>query len=71
MDTNNLEDIVSQIIRRKIFDIQTEFTEKVNQVIKESRERENQSDNEITKEFHRGVHVGMTHILLLFIKLKF
>jgi hypothetical protein len=47
-----------------------EFCEQINKLIVKSKERESKADKIEDKEFHRGVQIGMTHVLILLSKLS-
>lgn len=66
MKTNNFEPAIIQIIRQRVSDAKMAFFEKINMEIEASKRREEEAITNENKQFHRGVHIGMTHTLILF-----
>lgn len=69
MKVNEAISTKSDELISKLQQIKFSFYDEVNKIIEEAKDRETNSSNKPDEEFHRGVSVGMTHILILLSKI--
>ena len=70
MNANRLSEIVAVDVRNNIFKAKMDFLDKVNHEIGEAKRRESVASTAEDKQFHKGVHTGMTHIWIMLDKIE-
>ncbi len=70
MNANRLIPKLAEVVRESVYQARMDFYDKVNEEIIDARQRESVASTPEDKQFHKGVHVGMMHVLIMLDKIE-